>query len=383
MQKLKVMSVFGTRPEAVKMAPLVTKMRGCPKIESIVCVTAQHRQMLDQVLDIFGIVPDFDLNIMQERQTLQGVTTKVLSGLEEVFSRVTPDLILVHGDTTTSFAAALAAFYERIPIGHVEAGLRTYNKYEPYPEEINRCLTGVLADLHFAPTSFAKNCLTAEGIVEDKIFITGNTVIDAMETTVSDDYVFSVDELNKIDYKNKKIITMTAHRRENLGEPLENVFNAVKRIAEDNSDVEIVYAVHFNPVVREPAFRILSGYRNIHLVEPLDLRDMHNLMKRSCFIMTDSGGLQEESASLKKPVMVLRNVTERPEGVTAGVLKLVGTDEKVVYNTAMELLKLGVSYKKMAEAKNPYGDGRASERIIEAVLFSFGLGKRPEDYIVI
>ena len=331
MSNIKVMSVFGTRPEAIKMAPLIKKLEKNEFIDSIICVTAQHRQMLDQVLDIFDLKPDYDLNIMKDRQTLSGITTRVLQGLEEVIQKENPDIILVHGDTTTTFAGALAAYYNKVKIGHVEAGLRTYDKYQPYPEEMNRQLTGVLADMHFAPTKLAKEHLLKENVSEDNIFVTGNTVIDALQTTLEENYVFSVEELNKIDFKSKRVIAVTAHRRENLGEPLRNICTAIKKIVDEYSDVEVVYAVHKNPAVVGPVHEILGNNDRIHLLDPLDLKDMHNLMNRSYFVMTDSGGLQEEVPSMGKPVLVLRNVTERPEGVEAGTLKIAGTDKDVIF----------------------------------------------------
>ncbi len=383
MDKIKVMSVFGTRPEAIKMAPLVKELEKTPEIESIVCVTAQHREMLDQVLEIFHLHPKYDLNIMQARQTLAGITTRALTGLEEVVGKEKPDIVLVHGDTSTTFAGALAAYYNQIKVGHVEAGLRTYDKYQPFPEEMNRQLTGTLTDLHFAPTPLAKEHLLKENISEDGIFITGNTVIDALAHTIEDEYTFTVDELNKIDFQNKRIIAMTAHRRENLGEPLENICYAVKRLVEEYPDVEVVYAVHKNPAVVEPVHRILGGNDRIHLTDPLDLKDMHNLMCRSFFVMTDSGGLQEEVPSMGKPVLVLRNVTERPEGVEAGTLKLAGTDEEMIYTMAKELLDNKAEYEKMAQAKNPFGDGQASRRIVASILYAFGKNaERPDEYIL-
>ena len=381
MNKLRVMSVFGTRPEAVKMAPLVKELEKHSEIESIVCVTAQHREMLDQVLELFDIQPDYDLDIMKDRQTLTGITTRVLEGMEKVLDEAKPDIVLVHGDTTTSFVAALAAFYKQIKVGHVEAGLRTFNKYEPFPEEMNRKLTGSLADLHFSPTPLAKENLLAERVSEEHIYVTGNTVIDAIKHTVEEKYHFTVEELNDINYAGRKVITMTAHRRENLGEPLHNICEAVKQIVLENDDVEVVYAVHKNPAVREVAFEILGDLERVHLVEPLDLKDMHNLMKRSYLVLTDSGGLQEEVPSLGKPVLVLRNVTERPEGIEAGTLKLAGIEKETIYNLTKELLTNEAIYNQMAQAKNPFGDGHASERIIEALLYDFKMSeKRPADY---
>lgn len=381
MNKIRVMSVFGTRPEAVKMAPLVKELERHAEIESIVCVTAQHREMLDQVLELFEIKPDYDLDIMKERQTLTGITNRVLEGLDKVLEEAKPDVVLVHGDTTTSFAAALAAFYKQIKVGHVEAGLRTFNKYEPFPEEMNRKLTGSLADFHFSPTPLAKENLLAERVDEKNIFVTGNTVIDAIKTTVESEYDFTVKELNEIDYANKRVITMTAHRRENLGEPLQNICEAMKQLVLEDESVEVVYAVHKNPAVREVAFSVLGDLERVHLVEPLDLKDMHNLMKRSYLVMTDSGGLQEEVPSLGKPVLVLRNVTERPEGIEAGTLKLAGIEKETIYGLAKELLTDSALYAQMAEAKNPFGDGNASGRIVDAILYEFKrIEERPKDY---
>ncbi len=382
MDKIKVMSVFGTRPEAIKMAPLVKALEKEKNTESIVCVTAQHREMLDQVLRDFDIVPDYDLNIMKAGQTLEDITVRALKGIGEVIREVKPDIVLVHGDTSTTFAASLAAYYNQTKVGHVEAGLRTYDKYQPFPEEMNRRLTGAIADLHFSPTESSKKNLLKENIDENIIFITGNTAIDALKTTIDDDYKFTVDELNSIDYRNKRVITITAHRRENLGEPLENICKALRRLANEYEDVELVYAVHKNPAVSNPVHNILGGHGRIHLLNPLDIKDMHNLMNRSYMVMTDSGGLQEEVPSMGKPVLVLRNVTERPEGIEAGTLKLAGTDEETVYAMAKELLDNGDEYRKMAIAKNPFGDGNASERIVKAILYSFGVNnERPADYI--
>ena len=381
MDKIRVMSVFGTRPEAVKMAPLVKELEKHQDIESLVCVTAQHREMLDQVLELFDIKPDYDLDIMKQRQTLTGITNRVLEGLDKVFGEAKPDIVLVHGDTTTSFAAALAAFYKQIKVGHVEAGLRTYNKYEPFPEEMNRKLTGSLADLHFSPTPLAKENLLREAVSDEHIYVTGNTVIDALKTTVEAEYNFTVEELNTIDYTNKRVITMTAHRRENLGQPLHNICEAIKEVLLENEDTELVYAVHKNPAVREVAFGVLGDLPRVHLVEPLDLKDMHNLMKRSYLVLTDSGGLQEEVPSLGKPVLVLRNVTERPEGIEAGTLKLVGIEQETIHALTTELLTDRALYDQMAQAKNPFGDGEASRRIVEAILYEFNkVETRPADY---
>lgn len=365
---MKVLSIFGTRPEAIKMGPVVKAVENTEGLESVVCVTAQHREMLDQVLEVFDITPDYDLDIMKSKQSLTDITRRALKGLEEVISEVKPGIILVHGDTTTTFAGALAAFYQQVAVGHVEAGLRTFNKYEPFPEEMNRKLTGVLTDLHFSPTETAKKHLLAEGVNDDQIFVTGNTVIDALSSTISDEYIFTLDELNAIDYKTKKIIAMTAHRRENLGEPLKDICEAILELVETNQDVEVVYAVHLNPLVQKVAGEILGTHPRVHLVPPLELKDMHNLLNRSYLVMTDSGGLQEEVPSMGKPVLVLRNVTERPEGVEAGTLKLVGTDKELIIKTANELLQNDEAYRKMAMAVNPYGDGKASIRIVEHLL---------------
>jgi UDP-N-acetylglucosamine 2-epimerase len=382
MNRIKVMPIFGTRPDAVKMAPLVKELEKHDEIEPIVCVTAQHRQMLDQVLDIFNIDPDYDLNIMQDRQTLEQITSRAFLGLTELFDKSKPDIVLVHGDTTTCFASALAAFYRKIPVGHVEAGLRTFDRYSPYPEEMNRKLTGSLANLHFAPTITNKNNLLNEGIDSDKIYITGNTVIDAMKTTVSKDYVFQSQKLRSINMSGKRIITVTAHRRENLGEPLEQICMALNDIASAYDDVEIIYAVHLNPAVREPVFRILGSNERIHLIDPLDVQDMHNLMDRSYLIMTDSGGLQEEAPSLGKPVLVLRKETERPEAVAAGTVKLAGTDRAQIKELASQLIEDKAEYEHMAKAVNPYGDGHASERIVKAILCEFGQStQKPEEFM--
>lgn len=381
MNRIKIMTVFGTRPEAIKMAPLVKEMERTAEIESIVCVTAQHREMLDQVLDIFQLRPDYDLDIMKERQTLGDITVKALQGLDRVMKEVRPDLVLVHGDTTTTFVGALAAFYNQVKVGHVEAGLRTYDKYQPFPEEMNRKLTGALADLHFAPTKLAREHLLKENVPEAGIFITGNTAIDALATTLEEHYHFTVPALNQIDYKSKRVITMTAHRRENLGEPLKNICGAVRRIVDAYEDVEFVDAVHKNPAVRETVYELLGNHPRIHLTDPLDMKDMHNLMNRSFMVMTDSGGLQEEVPSMSKPVLVLRNVTERPEGIEAGTLKLAGIEEENIFALAAELLDNPAEYEKMAQAKNPFGDGLASKRIVQGILYDFGkIQTRPEDF---
>lgn len=368
---IKVMTIFGTRPEAIKMAPLVKALEQCESIESIVCVTAQHREMLDQVLEIFEITPDYDLNIMQQRQSLTGITARVLEGLDEVMKKVCPDIVLVHGDTTTTFAASLAAFYNKIKVGHVEAGLRTFDKYFPYPEEINRKLTGSIADLHFAPTITNKQNLINENVQEDRIFVTGNTVIDALNTTVSRDYMFETEILRKLDYMNRKIILVTAHRRENLGEPLENICNALKALVHQYEDVEIVYPVHLNPAVKETVFAILGDLPRTHLIAPLNVQELHNLMHKSYMVLTDSGGLQEEAPSLGKPVLVLRNETERPEAVEAGTVKVAGVDRDNIFQMASALIEDRAAYDKMAKAVNPYGDGHACERIVKAILDVF------------
>ena len=381
MEKIKVMTLFGTRPEAVKMAPLVKELEKCESIESIVCVTAQHREMLDQVLELFKISPNYDLNIMKEKQTLTGITTRVLEGIEDVLEKEKPDIVLVHGDTTTTFAGGLAAFYKQIKVGHVEAGLRTFDKYFPFPEEMNRKLTGALADMHFSPTTAAKSNLLREGVNESSIFITGNTVIDAMEHTVEEDYVFENHRLNEIDFKNKKIIMVTAHRRENWGEGIKNICESLKDIVEKNKDVELVYLVHLNPIVKDMVEEYLGDVEQVHLLPPLDTKETHNLMNRSYMVMTDSGGLQEEAPHLGKPVLVLRDVTERPEAVEAGTVKLVGTNKEVIINEANKLIRDKNEYEKMSRAINPYGDGNASKRIVDNILYYFNLKEnRAEDY---
>lgn len=377
---LKTVAVFGTRPEAIKMAPLVKELEAHPKIESKVVVTAQHREMLDMVLDLFKIIPDYDLDIMKERQTLTGVTVRVLEGLEDIFKKEKPDLVLVHGDTTTTFAASLAAFYQKIKVGHVEAGLRTKNKYSPFPEEINRRLTGEMTDLHFSPTLTAKENLVKENITEN-IFITGNTVIDALLETVKEDYQFT-DELAKIDFENKKVVLVTAHRRENLGDPLKNIFEAIKEILENNSDIEVVFPMHKNPLVREAAKEILGGLKGVHLIEPLDYEPFVNIMNSAYLILTDSGGLQEEAPALGKPVLVLRDTTERPEAISAGTVKLIGTEKSKIVKEANILLNNREKYRKMANAVNPYGDGFAAKRIVESILYYYGIIKnRPQEWL--
>ena len=375
---IKVMTIFGTRPEAIKMAPLVLELNKHPEyFESIVTVTAQHRQMLDQVLSIFEVTPDHDLNIMKERQTLIDVTTRGLEGLDKVMKEVQPDIVLVHGDTTTTFVASLAAYYNQIVIGHVEAGLRTWNKYSPYPEEMNRQLTGVMADLHFSPTSKSANNLIQENKQKEQIFITGNTAIDALKTTVKKEYSHEI--LRKLG--DDRLILLTAHRRENLGEPMRNMFRAIKRLVEEHEDVQVVYPVHMNPAVREVADEILGHDSRIQLIEPLDVIDFHNFAARAYLILTDSGGVQEEAPSLGVPVLVLRDTTERPEGIEAGTLKLAGTEEETIYSMAKELLTNPTEYHKMAKAANPYGDGEASRRICEAIRFYFKqTDQRPDEY---
>ncbi len=377
-QPIKVMTIFGTRPEAIKMAPLVLELKKRPEeFEAIVTVTAQHREMLDQVLSIFDIQPDYDLNIMKDRQTLMDVTTRGLEGLDDVMKKVKPDIVLVHGDTTTTFIAGLAAFYNQIQVGHVEAGLRTWNKYSPYPEEMNRQLTGVLADMHFAPTDKSAANLQAENKKEERIFVTGNTAIDALKTTVKETYEHEV--LTKLG--DDRLILLTAHRRENLGEPMKNMFRAVKRIVDEHEDVQVVYPVHLNPVVRETANDILGNDPRIHLIEPLDVIDFHNFAERAHIILTDSGGVQEEAPSLGVPVLVLRDTTERPEGIEAGTLKLAGTEEETIYTLAKELLIDEDVYKQMSQASNPYGDGLASKRICDAISYYFNRReKRPEAF---
>ncbi|WP_099346087.1 non-hydrolyzing UDP-N-acetylglucosamine 2-epimerase [Clostridium tertium] len=367
MDKKKIITIFGTRPEAIKMAPLVKELEKREGIDSKVCVTAQHREMLDQVLDYFDIEPDFDLNIMKNKQTLTGITNRVLEGLEEIFLQEKPDMILVHGDTTTTFSGALAAFYQQIKVGHVEAGLRTFDKYFPFPEEMNRKLTGDLADLHFAPTKGSKTNLLREGINEENIYITGNTVIDAMLHTVKEDYIFDNDTLNKIDFKNKKVIMITAHRRENWGEGIDNICEALNKIVDENEDVELIYLVHLNPVVKDVVYNKLGNKERVHLLPPLDTKETHNLMNKCFMVMTDSGGLQEEAPHLGKPVLVLRDVTERPEAVEYGTVKLVGTDIDKILLEANNLINNKDAYIKMSKAANPYGDGLASKRIADII----------------
>ncbi len=366
MSKIKILIIFGTRPEAIKMAPLVKELQGRDNIAAQVCVTAQHREMLDQVLELFNITPQFDLNIMKNKQSLTGTTTRIIEGLDKLFDSVKPDIILVHGDTTTTFAGALAAFYKQIRVGHVEAGLRTFDKYFPFPEEMNRKLTGAIADLHFAPTIGSKENLLREGISENDIFITGNTVIDAMKYTVEENYQFENEELRKIDF-NKKVIMVTAHRRENWGNGILNVCKALQEIVTNNDEVEIVYLVHMNPVVKDMVFEELNGLNRVHLLPPLDTKETHNLMSRCYMVMTDSGGLQEEAPHLGKPVIVFRDSTERPEAVEAGTVNLVGTDVDLILESANRLLNDNEEYLRMSKAINPYGDGKASIRIADAI----------------
>ena len=369
MKKLRLMTVFGTRPEAIKMCPLVLEMHKHPEyIEPIVAVTAQHREMLDQVLELFHIKPDYDLNIMASGQTLYDITTRALNGLKEVIEEAKPDMVLVHGDTTTTFAGALAAFYAQVPVGHVEAGLRTGNKYSPYPEEMNRKLTGSIADMHFAPTSTSKENLLKENVNPEAIMVTGNTVIDALQTTVKANYEFADAEFNKIFARGNRLILMTTHRRENLGEPMRNVYKALRKVLETHADVEAIFPVHKNPKVREIVQEELGGLEKVHLIEPMDYEPFANLMGKVDIVLTDSGGIQEEAPALGKPVLVLRDTTERPEAVDAGTVKLVGTGYEDVLRETNLLLDDPAHYQKMAEAANPYGDGKACERIIRAIL---------------
>jgi len=367
---MKVMTVFGTRPEGIKMAPIIKELERRENVESVVCITAQHRQMLDPVLNLFNIKPDYDLNIFKPGQTLTEITTRALQGLEEVILKEKPDVLLVQGDTTTVFAGALAAFYQKIKIGHVEAGLRSGNLYSPYPEEANRRLAGLLADFHFAPTERNRQNLLKEDYPDEKIFITGNTVIDALGYVIKEDYIFDLDLLNNIDYGKKRIILMTAHRSENIGRPMENIFIAIKDILEKYEDVELVFPMHLNPKVREIAYSILGGNDRIHLLEPLDYEPVANLMARVHLIVTDSGGLQEEGPTFGKPVLVVREETERPEGIEAGTARLVGTKYENIFNELNLLLSNKDEYDKMANAVNPYGDGKASERIVDILIYN-------------
>ena len=379
MEKLRIMSVFGTRPEAIKMAPLVKELSGREEIESICCVTAQHREMLDSVLEVFGLTPDWDLDIMTPRQTLSTITSKCLTGMDEAIDALKPDLILVHGDTSTTFAGALSAFYHKVPVGHVEAGLRTYDKYSPYPEEMNRKLVTAIADLYFCPTESNRRNLEREGITEN-IFVTGNTVIDALKTTVVKDYHFTTEILNDLPYDSKKIVLVTCHRRENYGQPMEDIMSALAHIARTHPDTILVYPVHLSQVVQECAKQHLEGIENVRLTAPLSAGEMHNLMARCCLVLTDSGGLQEEAPALGKPVLVLRRETERPEAVEAGTAKLAGVAYDDIVSMADQLLTDPAAYAAMARAVNPYGDGQACRRIADAILWHFGRGPRPEDF---
>ena len=371
-RRIKVMSVFGTRPEAIKMAPLVQELASRPEFESLCCLTGQHRQMLDSVMEIFHLKAQYDLDIMQRQQTLSSITTKTLLGMERVLTEAEPDLILVHGDTSTTFAGALAAFYHKVPVGHVEAGLRTYDKYSPFPEEMNRTLVGDIATLHLAPTRANAENLRRES-VQGEIFITGNTVIDAMKTTVRPDFVFEDETLNRLDFPEKQVITLTCHRRENYGAPMEAILTAVRTIVEENPNVEVVYPVHLSPVVQDCAHRLLGDHPRIHLIAPLDVAQMHNLVARSYLVLTDSGGLQEEAPALGKPVLVLRRETERPEAIAAGTAKLAGVETEPIVALTQELLQGGEAYARMAHAVNPYGDGKACGRIADAIAWHFGV----------
>ena len=382
MKKLRIMSVFGTRPEAIKMAPLVKELASREEIESLCCVTAQHRQMLDSVMKVFDLRADCDLDIMTPRQTLSSITSKCLTGMDGAIERLKPDMILVHGDTSTTFAGALSAFYHQVPVGHVEAGLRTYDKYSPFPEEMNRRLVTAIADLYFCPTKNNRDNLLKEGI-EKGIFITGNTVIDALRTTVRSDYVFATQKLNELDYANRKVILVTCHRRENYGEPMKNIILALRQIAEQNEDVELVYPVHLSPVVREAVDAYLRGAPRVHLIEPLPADEMHNIMARCYMVLTDSGGLQEEAPALGKPVLVMRRETERPEAVEAGTVKLCGVVQDDIVTMAERLIRDRSAYEKMAHAVNPYGDGKACARIADAIEWHFGRrSERPADFEV-
>jgi len=381
MNKPKVISVFGTRPEAHKMAPVIRELNKDGRIESKVCVTAQHREMLDIGLNAFHIEPDIDLNIMKHNQSLTDIMLGALTGLGDVFKTEKLDLCLVHGDTLTTFAASLAAFYHGVKVGHVEAGLRTGDKYAPYPEEINRRLTGVLADIHFAPTRLAKKNLLNESVKADTVFVTGNTALDVMGYTVKEDYAFKEPLLSGVDYAGQKVIMMTAHRSENIGRGIGNICRAVLRILNDFPETFVVYPVHLNPKVRDTVYPLLGGHERALLTDPVDILDLHNLIKRSYMVMSDSGGIQEEAPFLNKPVLVMRAVTERPEGLATGALRLTGVDEDVIYNNAKELIMDSDAYTRMANAKNPFGDGHASERIVQAILYYFGVtNKKPEEF---
>ena len=380
MNKLRILSVFGTRPEAIKMAPLVKHLAGLPEFESLCCLTGQHREMLDSVMEIFQLHGDYDLNIMQARQTLSSITSRTLLGMDAVIDQAQPDLILVHGDTSTTFSGALAAFYHKIPVGHVEAGLRTWDKYSPFPEEMNRTLVGSIAALHFCPTANNLRNLEREAVSGAK-FITGNTVIDAMKTTVRPDFSFSVPELNALDFAHRRVIAVTCHRRENYGEPMRQIMEAIRDLALAHPEIEVVYPVHLSPVVRECAFGILRDIPRVHLIDPIDVENMHNLMARCFFVMTDSGGLQEEAPALGKPVLVLRRETERPEAVQAGTVRLAGVQKQNILQLAEALLTDEREYQSMAHAVNPYGDGKACERIAQAILWHFGrIADKPADF---
>lgn len=382
MKKIKVMTIFGTRPEAIKMAPLVQELASRDGIESLCCVTAQHREMLDSVLEIFELTPEFDLDVMEKNQTLSTITSKCLLGVERVLQEAKPDLVLVHGDTSTTFSAALAAYYQQVPVGHVEAGLRTHDKYSPFPEEMNRSLVGSIADMHFCPTVSNKSNLVKENIVKG-VFLTGNTVIDALKTTVSSEYKFETEFLNTLDYEKQRIILVTCHRRENYGEPMVQIMKALRRLAEQFPDVKLIYPVHLSPVVQEAAHKGLDGLSNVHLIAPLSATEMHNLMARCHFVLTDSGGLQEEAPALGKPVLVLRRETERPEAVEAGTARLAGTDEDEIFCLASQLLLEPAAYEQMAKAVNPYGDGQACRRIADAIEWKFHLRTdKPDEFQV-
>lgn len=370
MKKIKTITVFGTRPEGIKMAPIIKAMEKRPEIENTICITAQHREMLDQVLNLFEIEPDYDLNIFKAGQSLTEITMRALEGLEKVILEVKPDILLVQGDTSTVFSGALAAFYQKIKIGHVEAGLRSGNMYSPYPEEANRKLTGILTDFHFAPTEANRQNLLREDYPEEKIFITGNTVIDALQYAIKEDYKFEQAVLNGMDYENKKVILLTSHRRENLGKPMENIFSAVNDITKAHEDVEVIFPIHLNPKVREIAHRVFADNKRVHIIEPLDYEPFTNLMAKIHFLISDSGGVQEEAPSLGKPVLVVREETERPEGIEAGTAKLVGTEYDDIYKAADFILSNEEEYKSMANAINPYGDGKTSERIVDIIINS-------------
>lgn len=382
MTKLKIMSVFGTRPEAIKMAPLVRALEQCPEIESICCVSAQHREMLDSVMDTFSLHADRDLDIMTQQQTLSGITSRCLVGMEQVIAQLQPDMVLVHGDTSTTFSGALAAFYNKTAVGHVEAGLRSFSRYSPFPEEMNRKMVSAMATLHFCPTVANRENLLREGI-SDGVFVTGNTVIDALRMTVREDFTFRTDILNTIDYQNRKVILLTCHRRENYGEPMQAIMQAMRTIVEENPDAELIYPVHLSPTVQETARRYLDGVARVHLIEPLATDEMHNLMARCYLVMTDSGGLQEEAPSLGKPVLVLRRETERPEAVEAGTVRVAGVAYADIVREGNVLLRSREKYEAMARAVNPYGDGAACRRIVQAILWHYGrCAERPADYVV-